>query len=145
MDRDLKEGSIMKTLITAVAIAALVLFTPLSAAAQTAPPASPKYDLTAETLIKGKILSVHDRECPVSGTMGAHFMLEATNGKVYEVHLAPTKFAKTYDMVFTPGEKVEVLGTTVVFQEKDAILARQIKHGTETVTFRDKKGNPSWN
>ncbi len=135
----------MKVLLTTVAIAALVLLVPASAASQTTPTASPKYDMATETVIKGKVLSVHNRECPVTGTLGAHFMMEAIDGKVYEVHLAPTKFAKTFDMVFTPGEKVEVLGNTLIFQEKDAILARQVKHGNETVTFRDKKGNPSWN
>ena len=134
----------MKALITALAVAALVLLVPASAAAQAATD-SPKYDVAAEQTISGKVLSIHDRQCPVSGTIGAHFMLEAVNGKVYEVHLAPTKFTKMFEMVFTPGEKVEVLGNTLVFQGKDAIIARQVKHGNETVTFRDKKGSPSWN
>jgi hypothetical protein len=132
----------MKALLTTVAIAALLLLVPASAAAQTA---APKYDSATEITIQGKVLSVHDRQCPVSGTLGAHFMMEALDGKVYEVHLAPATFTKMFDMVFTPGEKVEVSGNTLVFQGKDAILARQIKHGNETVTFRDKKGNPSWN
>lgn len=135
----------MKALLTTFAIAALVFLVPASAVAQAAAPASPKYDLAQEKLILGKVVSAHDRQCPVSGTVGAHFMMEATDGKVYEVHLAPAKFTKDFDMVFAPGEKVEVLGDPLVFQEKDAILARQVKHGNETVTFRDKKGNPIWN
>ena len=135
----------MKALLMTVFAAALVLLAPASAAAQAAAPAVPKYDLAAEKLIVGKIISVHDRQCPVSGTLGAHFILQATDGKQYEVHLAPTKFAKNFDIAFTAGEKVEVLGNTLVFQEKDAIFARQVKHGSETVTFRDKKGNPIWN
>jgi hypothetical protein len=131
----------MKVLLTAVAITAALLLVPASAAAQ----AAPKYDPAAEVTVQGKILSIHDRQCPISGTIGAHFMLEAVDGKVYEVHLAPAKFTKMFEMVFTPGEKVEVTGNTLVFQDKDALLARQVKHGNETVTFRDKKGNPSWN
>ena len=134
----------MKVLLTAAAIAALLLV-PASAAAQAALDPSPKYDPATEISLQGKVLSVHDRQCPVSGTLGAHFMLEAVDGKVYEVHLAPAKFTKMFEMIFTPGEKVEVTGNTLVFQGKDAILARQVKHGNETVTFRDKKGNPSWN
>jgi hypothetical protein len=141
----MKGESIMKTLITTVAVAALILLASASAAAGNAPATSPKYDRTAEASLKGTVVSVHDRQCPVSGTLGAHFMMQAANGKVYEVHLGPTTFTKTFDMVFTPGEKVEVLGNILTFQEKDTILARQVKHGNETVTFRDKKGNPSWN
>ena len=132
----------MKALLTTVAIAALLLLVPASAAPQTG---APKYDPATEITIQGKVLSVHDRQCPVSGTLGTHFMLEALDGRVYEVHLAPTTFTKMFDMVFTPGEKVDISGNILVFQGKDAILARQIKHGNETVTFRDKKGNPSWN
>ena len=141
----------MKALVTIFAIAALVLLASVSTAAQSSSPSSspssaaPKYDLSAESVIAGKVVSVHDRQCPVSGTLGAHFMLESEAGKTYEVHLAPTKFTKDFDMVFRPGDKVEVTGTVLVFQDKDAILARQVKHGTETVTFRDKKGNPIWN
>jgi len=137
----------MKALITAAAVAALLLFVPASATGQaaTTPDTAPKYEMAAEVRISGKVLTIHDRQCPVSGTIGAHFMLEAVGGKVYEVHLAPTKFTKMFDMIFTPGEKVEVLGNTLVFQGKDAIIAREVKHGNETVTFRDKKGNPSWN
>jgi hypothetical protein len=132
----------MKLLLTTLAVAATLLLAPASVAAQAA---SPKYDPATEVTIQGKILSIHDRECPVSGTLGAHFMLEAVDGKVYEVHLAPAKFTKMFDMVFTPGEKVDVTGNALLFQGKDAILARQVRHGNETVTFRDKKGNPSWN
>ena len=132
----------MKALLLAVGIAALILLVPASSATQEL---SPKYDPQQELTIQGNILSIHDRQCPVSGTLGAHFMLSAPDGKVYEVHLAPAKFTRMFDVVFTPGEKVEVTGTTLVFQGKDAILARQVKHGNETVTFRDKKGNPSWN
>jgi len=133
----------MKTTLTTIAIAALVLLAATSAAAQSA--SAPKYDPATESVITGKVVSVHERQCPVSGTLGAHFMLETETGKVYEVHLAPAKFTKEFDMVFRTGDKVEVTGIALVFQGKDAILARQVKHGTETVTFRDKKGNPIWN
>jgi|SRR5450432_268948 len=132
----------MKLLLITIAVAGILLLVPARAAAQAG---SPKYDSATEVTVQGKILSIHDRQCPVSGTIGAHFMLEALNGKVYEVHLAPAAFTKTFDMVFTPGEKVDVIGNTLVFEGKDAILARQVKHGNETVTFRDRKGNPSWN
>ena len=138
----------MRTLTTVLALTVLILFVPVTAAAQTALPASPKYNLATETLIKGKVVSIHDRQCPVSGTIGSHFMLEAADGTVYEVHLAPSKFVKTFDMLFSPGNSVEVLGDKLVFQGKNAILAREIKRGHgqgfETFVFRDKKGNPLW-
>ena len=132
----------MKTLFTAVATLGLILLMSVSVSSQTV---GPKYDPAAEVTIQGKVLSVHTRQCPVSGTLGAHFMLEGPNGKVYEVHLAPASFTKSFDIDFVAGEKVDVTGSVLVFEGKDAILARQVKHRNETVTFRDKKGDPAWN
>jgi hypothetical protein len=132
----------MKTLLTAVATLGIILLMSVSVSSQTV---GPKYDAAAEVTIQGKVLSVHNRQCPVSGTLGAHFMLEGINGKVYEVHLAPATFTRSFDIDFVVGEKVDVTGSVLVFEGKDAILARQVKHGNETVTFRDKKGDPAWN
>ena len=97
--------------------------------------AVPKYDLAAEIKIKGVVDEVKDRECPISGTMGAHLMLKA-EGKVYEVHIAPAKMVKSYDFVFQKGDEVEIKGIKTTFQGVDAILAREIKRGDDFV-FRD--------
>ena len=131
----------MKLRLTTLAVTAVMLLVPANASAQAA---SPKYDPATEVTMQGKIPSIHDRECPVSGTVGAHFMLEATTGKVYTVHLAPVKFSEMFDMVFAPGEKVAVTGHTLDSRGRRNHPPR-VKHGNKTVTFRDKKGNPSWN
>jgi DNA/RNA endonuclease YhcR with UshA esterase domain len=105
--------------------------------------AVPKYDIAAETTIKGVVDEVKDRECPVSGTMGAHLMLKG-DGKVYEVHIAPTKMVKSYDVVFQKGDEVEIKGVKTTFQGVAAILAREIKRGNDDFVFRDPQGKPIW-
>src|SRR5438067_9153327 len=105
--------------------------------------AVPKYDLAAETKIKGVIDEVKDRECPINGAMGAHLMIKA-DGKVYEVHIAPTKMVKSYDVVFQKGDEVEIKGVKTSFQGVDAILAREIKRGNDDFVFRDPQGKPIW-
>jgi hypothetical protein len=105
--------------------------------------AVPKYDVSAETKIKGVIDEVKDRQCPISGTMGAHLMIKA-EGKVYEVHIAPTKMVKSYDVVFQKGDEVEIKGMKTTFQGVDAILAREIKRGNDDFVFRDPQGKPIW-
>jgi DNA/RNA endonuclease YhcR with UshA esterase domain len=105
--------------------------------------AVPKYDIGAETKIKGVIDEVKDRECPISGTMGSHLMVRA-EGKVYEVHIAPTKFVKSYEVAFQKGDEVEIKGIKTTFQGADAILAREIKRGNDDFVFRDPKGKPIW-
>ena len=104
----------------------------------------PKYDLAQEVTVKGVVDEVVDRNCPVSGTLGSHLILKMANGDSIEVHLAHTKFVKNYELVFSKGDQVEVLGSKVNFEGKDTIFARQITRGTDSFVFRDDKGKPVW-
>lgn len=103
----------------------------------------PKYDVATEAKFKGVVEEVKDRECPISGGMGAHFMIKV-DGKEVEVHIAPTKFVKSYEVAFQKGDSVEITGTKVTFEGQDAILAREIKRGNDDFVFRDPKGKPIW-
>jgi DNA/RNA endonuclease YhcR with UshA esterase domain len=106
--------------------------------------AVPKYDVSSEAKFKGVIDEVKDRQCPISGGMGSHFMLKLPDGKIIEVHLATTKFVKNYELVFNKGDEVEVTGTKVEFEGADAILAREVKRGNDDFVFRDPHGKPVW-
>jgi DNA/RNA endonuclease YhcR with UshA esterase domain len=106
--------------------------------------AVPKYDPTAEAVFKGTVDEVRDRECPVSRGMGAHIILKTGEGKTIEVHLATTKFVKSYELAFNKGDTLEVTGVKVKFENVDTIFAREIKRGNDTFVFRDKEGRPIW-
>lgn len=107
-------------------------------------PTGPKYDVATETKFKGIIDDVHDRQCPISGGLGSHFNLKLADGKIVEVHLATTKFVKSYELVFNKGDEVEVIGSKVQFEGGDAILAREVKRGNDDFVFRDPQGKPIW-
>jgi hypothetical protein len=104
----------------------------------------PKYDPASEAIFKGTVIDVVDRQCPVSGGLGAHLNLKLEDGKTIEVHLAPTKFVKSFDLIFNKGAKVEVVGVKVQFEDKQTIFAREVTRGMETFTFREKNGEPAW-
>jgi hypothetical protein len=104
----------------------------------------PKYDPAVETVFKGTVDEVRDRECPMSRGLGSHLILKLADGKTIEVHLAPTKFVKSYDLIFNKGDQLEVTGTKVTFESVETIFAREVKRGTDTFAFRDKEGNPIW-
>lgn len=106
--------------------------------------AVPKYDPAAEAPFKGTVEEVRDRQCPVSGGMGSHLILRLSDGNTIEVHLAATKFVKTYDLLFKKGDVVDVVGTKVQFEGVEAIFAREVRRGDATFTFRDKDGVPLW-
>src|ERR1700746_1375530 len=105
---------------------------------------APKYDRATEATFKGTVEEVRDRQCPVSGGMGAHLILRLSNGNTIEVHLATTKFVKNYDMLFKKGDVVEVVGAKAQFEGVETIFAREVTRGDATFIFREKNGTPIW-
>ncbi len=139
----------MKTsriIVLILAVVALILIVTSAAAAQKSGPSVtvPKYDRAAEATFKGTVEEVRDRQCPVSGGMGSHIILRLSPSETIEVHLATTKFVKTYDLVFNKGDVVTVVGTKVQFEGVETIFAREVTRGSETFVFRDKDGTPIW-
>jgi hypothetical protein len=104
----------------------------------------PKYDKSAEAVFTGTVQEVHDRQCAVSGGMGSHLIMKLADGKVIEVHLSSTRFVRQYELVFHPGETLEITGVEVNFEGVETIFARKIKRGTEEFLFRDDEGKPIW-
>ncbi len=130
-----------------IAVFVLGMFT--VAVAQTAPKPGPshkvpKYNPAAEAVYKGTVEDLVDRECPVSGGMGSHINLKLESGEIIEVHLATTKFVKLVEMNLQKGDTIEVTGWKTELDGVPAILARVVKHGEETYSFRDKDGKPAW-
>jgi len=136
----------MKTWMMIVMILALITtITPALADQSSAPSAGvPKYDPATEAVFTGTVQEVRNRQCAVSGGMGSHVLLKLGNGDTIEVHLAPTKFVQTYELVFQVGDKLEVTGSKVKFEGVDTIFAREIKRGDDVFVFRDKDGKPVW-
>ena len=136
----------MKTWPVALLVLAVgMLITPVSFAQKSDSSAEPvpKYDVSKEAKFKGVVDEVKDRTCPISGGMGSHLMVKIDN-QIYEVHIASTKFVKSYEVVFQKGDEVEITGMKTRFQDTDAILAREIKRGNDDFLFRDEKGKPIW-
>jgi hypothetical protein len=121
-----------------------VLATTIVAAQTPANEPVPKYDKSTEAVFKGTVDEVKDRQCPVSGGMGAHLVLKLTDGSSLQVHLALTKFVNQYELVFHKGDVVEVTGVKVKFEGVDTIFARKVKKGEDEYLFRDGDGKPLW-
>ncbi len=105
---------------------------------------TPKYDKSTEIKLKGTVVDVRDYSCPISGTMGAHLTLKVQDGSTIELHLAATKYVKSYEMVFNKGDEIEVIGSKVKLNDADTIMAREITRGQDSFVFRDENGKPVW-
>lgn len=101
------------------------------------------YDKAKEVTLQGKIEEVRDYKCPVTGTVGTHISVK-NDQSVTEVHLAPAKFLKEYEIVLKPGDDVKIIGAAIEFEGKPSMLAKTVSVGKETFAFRDKDGKPLW-
>lgn len=105
--------------------------------------AVPRYDLAQEVKVTGEVLEAKDYECPISGGMGAHLVLQTAEGP-REVHLALTSFLSDYQISFAKGDKLEILGNKITFHGMPALLVRKVMKNQVEYAFRDAKGNPLW-
>jgi hypothetical protein len=80
----------------------------------------------------------------MSGGTGSHLILPLSPSQTIEVHLARTKLVKTYDLVFSKGDVITVVGAKVQFEGVDTIFAREVTRGSETFVFRDKDCKLIW-
>lgn len=116
----------------------------LAASGTQTAPVVPKYDRSTEAVFQGTVQEVRDRQCPVSGGIGTHLVIKLADGKLIEVHVSTTHFVHEYELVFRPGDIVEVTGSKVKFEGVETIFVRKIKRGTEEFLFRDENGKPIW-
>jgi len=102
-----------------------------------------RYDASTQTTIKGVVLDVKEYQCPVSGTLGTHITLKTDSGPI-EVHLAPAKFVKLYEIEIKKGDTVAIQGSRITFEGKPSLLAKVVSIDNVTYAFRDNNGKPLW-
>ncbi len=67
-----------------------------------------------------------------------------TEKETISVHLGPAWYIQRQDMKIVPGDKVEITGSRITFEGKPAIIAAEVKKGTEILKLRDENGFPVW-
>jgi len=114
----------------------------LSQKAQPADSGLPKYDFHTEMKTKGVIDEVNLLSV---GTRKDFTELIIKNGddKVH-IYVCPKPFQEEMGISFSKGDEIAVTGSKVKQDAADVILARELVKGTDTLQFRDDKGNPAW-
>ena len=104
---------------------------------------APRYNVATETKVQGVVNEVRQFWCPVNGDEGTHIMLKTDSG-ILEVHVAPLRFLQGNGVSFSNGEQIEVVGSMVIYEAHDAMIARKITRGDQTFAFRQPNGRPLW-
>jgi hypothetical protein len=102
----------------------------------------PKYDLHSEMKTKGVVDEV--KLLPLGAKKDiTELVIKNGDDKVY-IYVCPKAFQEEMGISFVKGDEVAVTGSKVKLEALDVILARQLVKGTDTLLFRDDKGNPVW-
>lgn len=103
----------------------------------------PAYNAASEVTVQGVVEDVKNFYCPVNGDEGTHLIIATSQGRV-QVHVAPSKFLSGKQWQFFRGDEVEVVGTPIVFQGNQALIARTIVRGNKEMALRRMDGKPLW-
>lgn len=100
-----------------------------------------RYDVSSETTITG---TVQDVLQPRRGRMMGTHLIVRTATETIEVHVGPSDFVTNQGFSFAKGDAVEILGSKVTIDGKEALIAREVTKDGKTLTLRDKTGRPLW-
>ena len=102
----------------------------------------PKYDLHTEMKTKGIVDEVNVLPLGTRKDF-TELVIKAGDDKL-RIYVCPKPFQEEMGISFSKGDEVAVTGSKVKQEASDVILARELVKGTDTVLFRDNKGNPVW-
>jgi hypothetical protein len=103
---------------------------------------APKYDQKTESKAKGVVDEI---KTLTLGSRKDFIQLIVKNGdEKFQAYVCPKPFEDEMGITFTKGDEISLTGSKVKELDADVILVRELVKGTDTLIFRDAKGNPVW-
>jgi len=103
----------------------------------------PKYDLHTEMKTKGVVDEI--KLMPVGTRKDFTELIIKSGEDKIQIYVCPKPFEDEMGITFSKGDEIAVTGSKVKQEESEIVLAREMLRGTDTLLFRDDKGNPVWN
>ena len=100
------------------------------------------YDPKAEVTLRMTVTEIKGMAGP-GGQGGVHLIVNS-GSDVVEVDLGPQWFLTERKYTFVVGDALIVTGVRIKRSSGDALIAREVKRGEQTMQFRDPKGFPLW-
>lgn len=108
------------------------------------------YNPSTETTVKGTIEQVKTAFLPGGGasaqareeSSGPMYVNLKTDSGTLAVFLGPSWFAESKGFKFAKGDQIEVTGSKL--QDKNVIVAREVKRGDQVLVVRNAQGIPAW-
>jgi hypothetical protein len=108
------------------------------------------YNPSTETTVKGTVEEVKTAFLPGGGasaqareeSSGPTYLNLKTDSGTLAVFLGPSWFLESKGFKFAKGDQIEVTGSKR--QDKNVIIAREVKRGDQTLVVRNAQGIPAW-
>lgn len=108
--------------------------------------APPKYDPATETTVKAVIGEL--KLLPAGAAKPNAYLITRTGPDkekdTVQIFLCPKKFLDDIGITFKADESIQITGSKVKQDGADLILAREVVHNGETLSFRFPDGKPAW-
>ncbi len=101
------------------------------------------YDPDAVKMLSGEVLGI-EQFTPVGGAFPGLHLLMQDEGETVSIHLGPVWFIEDQEIQIQIGDHVRVLGSSVLFDGKRAIIAAEVVEGSDTLSLRYPNGVPVW-
>ncbi len=105
------------------------------------------YDTKTVETIRGEVVHIDEMQGGGRGRKkagaGIHLTLKSDSGEI-AVHLAPRWYLSQQEMKIAAGDQIEVRGSRILYGEKPAIIAAEVKKGGQSLMLRDDNGLPVW-
>ncbi len=98
----------------------------------------PIYNVATEITATGTV-----QDLKPGPQQGMHVMLKTTDATL-ELALGPSWYQTEKKYEIAKGDQLTVIGAKTTVEGHDVLLVREIKKGSEMMTFRDAKGFPMW-
>ena len=94
--------------------------------------------------VSGTIRSVGSFSPARDASRGLSLNVQTDKGESITVYAGPRDFAMKQNLDLTSGQKVTVTGSKTTVNDKDVIMASELKVGDKTLKLRDEQGKPLW-
>lgn len=129
--------------ISAVLLALVCVFSAAAAQKPSQDPGIiPKYDMKTETKAKGIVEEV--KIVPLGNKKNLREVILKSGEDKIDIYVCPQTFEEEMGITFSKGDELAITGSKIKQEETDVILVREMVKGTDTLVFRDAKGNPVW-
>jgi hypothetical protein len=105
--------------------------------------ALPKYDTHTEMKTKGAVEEINVLPLGTNKDL-VELVIKSGDDKIH-VYVCPKTFQEEMGISFSKDDPIAVTGSKVKVQAGEVILAKELIKGTDTLMFRDDKGDPVWN